>query len=55
MTFDHWIKLFDNVVAKSNWTEKETVNMLVTKLTGATHEMLQNVLDSVQNQGLVKC
>jgi hypothetical protein len=45
--FDRWIKLFDNIVAMSNWTDDETVNMLITKLTGPAHEMLQNILDSV--------
>jgi hypothetical protein len=34
MRFDRWIKLFDNIVAMSDWTSDETVNMLVTKLTG---------------------
>ncbi len=45
--FDIWIKLFDNIVAMSNWTDDEMVNMLITKLTGPAHEMLQNILDSV--------
>jgi hypothetical protein len=47
LRFDRWIKLFDNIVAMSNWTDDETVNMLITKLTGPAHDMLQNILDSV--------
>ncbi len=47
MRFDRWIKLFENIVAMSDWTSDETVNMLVTKLTGEAHEMLQNILDTV--------
>ena len=50
MRFDRWIKLFDNIVAMSNWTDDEIVNMLVTKVTGATNEMLQNILDSVTKE-----
>jgi len=50
MRFDRWIKLFDNIVAMSNWTDDEIVNMLVTKLTGAANEMLQNILDSVTKE-----
>jgi hypothetical protein len=47
MRFDRWIKLFDNIVAMSDWTSDETVNMLVTKLTGEAHELLQNILEAV--------
>ena len=47
MRFDRWIKLFDNIVAMSDWTSEETVSMLITKLTGEAHEMLQNILDTV--------
>jgi hypothetical protein len=47
LRFHRWIKLFDNIVAMSNWTDDETVNMLITKLTGPAHDMLQNILDSV--------
>ncbi len=50
MRFDRWIKLFDNIVAMSSWTDDEIVNMLVTKLTGAANEMLQNILDSVTKE-----
>ena len=50
MRFDRWIKLFDNIVAMSNWTDDEIVNMLVTKVTGAANEMLQNILDSVTKE-----
>jgi hypothetical protein len=50
MRFDQWIKLFDNIVAMSNWTDEEIVTMLVTKLTGAANEMLQNILDSVTRE-----
>ena len=55
MRFDQWIKLFDNIVIMSNWTDKEIVTMLVTKLTGAANEMLQNILDSVTREyGVIK-
>ncbi len=50
MRFDRWIKLLDNIVAISNWTDDEIVNMLVTKLTGAANEMLQSILDSVTKE-----
>ena len=50
MRFDRWIKLFDNIVAMSNWSDDEIVNMLVTKLTGAANEMFQNILDSVTKE-----
>jgi hypothetical protein len=50
MRFDRRIKLFDNIVAMSNWTNDEIVNMLVTKLTDAANEMLQNILDSVTKE-----
>ena len=39
MRFYRWIKLFDNRVAMSNWTDDEIVNMLVTKLASAANEM----------------
>ncbi|KAK4007625.1 hypothetical protein OUZ56_012779 [Daphnia magna] len=45
--FDRWIKLFENIVAMSNWNEKETMNMLVTKMAGSAHDILQNILESV--------
>ncbi|KAI9552210.1 hypothetical protein GHT06_022553 [Daphnia sinensis] len=45
--FDRWIKLFENVVAMSNWNEKEKMNMLVTKMAGPAHDILQNILESV--------
>ncbi len=55
MRFDQWIKLFDNIVTMSNWTDEEIVTMLVTKLTGAANEMLQNILDSVTREyGVIK-
>jgi hypothetical protein len=55
MRSDQWIKLFDNIVAMSNWTDEEIVTMLVTKLTGAANEMLQNILDSVTREyGVIK-
>ncbi|KAK4045297.1 hypothetical protein OUZ56_032835 [Daphnia magna] len=44
--FDRWIKLFDNVVAISNWTDEDKINMPITKMTGAANEILQNLLDS---------
>jgi hypothetical protein len=53
MRFDRWVKLFDNIVAMSKWTDDEIVNILVTKLTGAANEMLQNILDSVTKEYLV--
>ncbi|KAK4028403.1 hypothetical protein OUZ56_017683 [Daphnia magna] len=45
--FDRWIKLFENIVAMSNWNEKEKMNMLVTKMAGSAHDILQNILESV--------
>ncbi|KAK4006498.1 hypothetical protein OUZ56_011652 [Daphnia magna] len=45
--FDRWIKLFENIVAMSNWNEKEKMNMLVTKIAGSAHDILQNILESV--------
>ncbi|KAI9555901.1 hypothetical protein GHT06_018423 [Daphnia sinensis] len=45
--FDRWIKLFENVVAMSNWNEKEKMNMLVTEMAGPAHDILQNILESV--------
>ena len=50
MRFDRWIKLFDNIVAMSNWTDDKIFNMLVTKLTGTANEMLQNLLDSITKE-----
>ncbi len=44
--FDRWIKLFENVVAMSNWTDEEKVNMLITKMTDKAHDILQNILES---------
>ena len=50
MRFDRWIKLFDNIVAMSNWTDDKIVNILVTKVTGAAIKMVQNILDSVTKE-----
>ncbi len=44
--FDRWIKLFENVVAMSNWNEEEKVNMLITKMTDKAHDILQNIMES---------
>ena len=44
--FDRWIKLFENIVAMSNWSDDEKVNMLITKMTDRAHDILQNVLES---------
>ncbi|KAK4013587.1 hypothetical protein OUZ56_026140 [Daphnia magna] len=45
--FDRWIKLFENIVAMSNWKEKEKINMLVTKMASSAYDILQNILESV--------
>ena len=44
--FDHWIKLFDNVVAMSNWNNSDIFSMLSTKMTGEAYDFLQNILGS---------
>lgn len=44
--FNRWIKLFENIVAMSNWN-KERMNMLVTKMAGSAHDILQNILESI--------
>ena len=44
--FDRWIKLFENIVSMSNWSDEEKVNMLITKMTDRAHDILQNVLES---------
>ncbi len=44
--FDRWIKLFDNVVAMSNWNNSDIISMLSTKMTGEAYDFLQNILES---------
>jgi hypothetical protein len=44
--FDRWIKLFDNVVAMSNWNNADIVNMLSTKMSGEAYDLLQNIMES---------
>ncbi|XP_045027153.1 uncharacterized protein LOC123470666 [Daphnia magna] len=44
--FDRWIKLFDNVVAMSNWDNAEIISMLSTKMSGEAYDLLQNILES---------
>ena len=44
--FDRWIKLFDNVVAMSNWNNSDIISMLSTKMTGKANNFFQNILES---------
>jgi hypothetical protein len=44
--FDRWIKLFDNVVAMSNWNNSDIVGMLSTKMSGEAYDFLQNIMES---------
>jgi hypothetical protein len=44
--FDRWIKLFDNVVAMSNWNNSDIISMLSTKMTGEAYDFIQNILES---------
>jgi hypothetical protein len=44
--FDRWIKLFDNVVAMSNWNNSDIVSMLSTKMSGEAYDFLQNIMES---------
>ena len=44
--FDRWIKLFDNVVAMSNWNNSDIVSMLSTKMSGDAYDFLQNIMES---------
>ena len=44
--FERWIKLFENVVSMSNWSDEEKINMLITKMTDKAHDILQNMLES---------
>jgi hypothetical protein len=48
--FDRWIKLFDNVVAMSNWNNAYIVNMLSTKMSGEAHDFLQNIMERVTQE-----
>ena len=44
--FHRWIKLFDNVVAMSNWNNSDIISMLSTKMTGEAYDFIQNILES---------
>ena len=44
--FDRWIKLFDNVIAMSNWDNSDTINLLSTKMSGDAYDFLQNIMES---------
>ncbi len=44
--FNCWIKLFDNVVAMSNWNNSDIISMLSTKMTGEAYDFLRNILES---------
>ena len=44
--FDRWIKQFDNVAINSNWSDSETVSMLLTKMSDKVYDIVQNILES---------
>jgi hypothetical protein len=44
--FNCWIKLFDNVVAMSNWNNSDIITKLSAKMTGEAYDFLQNILES---------
>jgi hypothetical protein len=44
--FNRWIKSFDKIVAMLNWNNADIVNMLWTKMSGEAYDLLQNIMES---------